>query len=181
MPHRDNEPHPGSRPRHRVLCLMAAVIFASVTACDRHPVGPAAHASATAIAAVTPFPAGAQATQLASAIRAHLGPARGIIAAALGATATDGRALRVCRAYQVTMKVPITAALDSTLGQVKQAVNPGVVRPDLFTLEGPLTKYAAICALSLTAPQVRLFGGFHVAVLAVLNDGSGSGFFVYLK
>ncbi len=179
MPRRDNEPCPGSRPRHRVLCLVAAVILASVSACDRHTVGPAADPSATAT--VTPFPAGAQATQLASAIRAHLGPARGIIAAALGATASDGRALRVCRAYQVTMKVPITAALDSTLGQVKQAVNPGVVRPDLFTLEGPLTKYAAICALSLTAPQVRLFGGFHVAVLAVLNDGSGSGFFVYLK
>ena len=151
----------------------------SLTACAGHPIVPAAAASATAT--VTRSPSQAQATQLAAAIRAHLGPARGIIAGALDTRSTDDHALRVCRAYQVSMKSPITAALDSTLGQVKQAINPGLVSPDVFIPDGPLTQYAAICALSLTAPQVQMFGGFHVAVLAVLDNGTGSGFFVYMK
>jgi hypothetical protein len=78
------------------------------------------------------------------------------------------------------MTSPVTAALDTTLGQVQQAANPGVVDAKVFTYEGPLTKYVALCTLSFTPAERSLAGGFHVGVVAMLDDGSSSSFFVYV-
>jgi hypothetical protein len=164
--------------RCRLACVAVLVCASSLAACTGHPVS-ATGASQNSVTASPRSPI--QPSGFSSALRAHLGPPRGIVAAALTSTMTDARALRVCRQHQVTTKSPVTAALDTTLGQVQQAANPGTVDARVFTDEGPLTKYVALCTFSFTPAERTLAGGFNVGVVAMLDDGSGSSFFVYVK